>query len=129
MSEHLWDVDLTTDTTTPPASREEVGSQALPRRHRWWLAVVFAFVLAVGISVAIATSFPTSHDEGGDATTTDEMIELPPEPLRQKRDTLPRGAVEHLPPTASPSKPDFPPRLRSTSPHSQVNSTSSADQD
>lgn len=134
MTEHLWDVDIekqvdkikndSSETFYNPASAsatttsasEEIGNDTSPRPRRLKLiVVVFALILFIGIVVAIASNFPKSYGVGdGPLTTDDVMVELvPPEP--RNKASLPRRG--YLPDKDFHYKPDFPPRVRSSSPH------------
>lgn len=131
MTEHLWDVDIekqsdeikndSSETFYNPASAtttsasEEIGNDTSPRPRRLKLIVaVFAFILFLGIVMAIASNFPKSYGVGDDPLTTDDMmVEFVPLDSRNKA-SLPRRG--YLPDKDFHYKPDFPPRVRSSSP-------------
>ncbi|KAL7457818.1 hypothetical protein ACHAWC_009351 [Mediolabrus comicus] len=130
MTEHLWDVDIekqsdeikndSSETFYNPASAttsasEEIGNDTSPRPRRLKLIVaVFTFILFLGIVVAIASWFPNSYGVGDDPLTTDDMmVEFVPLDSRNKA-SLPRRG--YLPDKDFHYKPDFPPRVRSSSP-------------
>ena len=85
------------------------------------ILAVFAFILFLGIVLAIATIFPKSYGVGDGPLTTDDiddmMVEIVPLESRNKA-SLPRRG--YLPDKDFHYKPDFPPRVRS-----RVRSTSS----
>jgi hypothetical protein len=133
MTEHLWDVDIekqsdeikndSSETFYNPASAtttsasEEIGNDTSPRPRRLKLIVaVFAFILFLGIVMAIASNFPKSYGVRDDPLTTDDIddvVEIVPLDSRNKA-SLPRRG--YLPDKDFHYKPDFPPRVRSSSP-------------
>jgi len=135
MTEHLWDdVDIekqvdeikndSSETFYNPASAtttsasEEIGNDTSPRPRRLKLiVVVFALILFIGIVMAIASNFPMSYGVGDDPLTTDDiddvMVEIVPLESRNNA-SLPRRG--YLPDKDFHYKPDFPPRVRSSSP-------------
>ncbi len=134
MTEHLWDdVDIekqvdeikndSSETFYNPASAtttlasEEIGNDTSPRPRRLKLiVVVFALILFIGIVMAIASNFPKSYGVDGPLTTDDiddMMVEIVPPESRNKA-SLPRRG--YLPGKDFHYKPDFPPRVRSSSP-------------
>lgn len=118
MTEHYADIEQQVSATATSAS-EEIGNDTSPRPRRLKLiVVVFALILFIGIVMAIASNFSKSYGVGDGPLTTDDiddvMVELVPPESRNKA-SLPRSG--YLPDKDFHYKPDFPPRVRSSSPH------------
>lgn len=151
MTEHLWAADIVeqvdeikndnSETFYNPASAtttsasEETGNDTSPGPRRLKLiVVVFGLILFIGIVVAIAAFFPKSYGVGDGGEIDDMMVELVPPESRNKA-SLPRRG--YLPDKDFHYKPDFPPRVRSSSPRKprqspediEITTTSSSSED